>query len=92
MIALKYSTINIPGYNFVCKNKKPTKRGGGLGVFIKEYHDFEIRKDLFDLQENNEFDGLFIEILILANLERTLLLVYYTDHLVLILKMNSVTL
>ena len=55
--------INIPGYNFICKNKKPTKRGGGLGIFIKEYHDFKIRKDLFDLQENNEFDGLFIEII-----------------------------
>ena len=55
--------VNIPGYNFICKHKVPSKRGGGLGIFIKESHTFKVRNDLFQLQENVKFDGLFIEII-----------------------------
>ena len=56
------SLIHLPNYKFVCKHKKKSKRGGGLGIFIKDCHSFKPRNDLFQVDENNIFDGLFIEI------------------------------
>ena len=37
--------VQIPGYNFVYKNREQ-KRGGGLGAYLKEEVDFKTKEDL----------------------------------------------
>ena len=49
---LKY--VQIPGHNFVYKNRKQ-KSGGGGGAYLKEELDFKIREDLDMIQKMNSY-------------------------------------
>jgi len=52
---------NIPGYDFVCKNRK-YKAKGGIGIFVKNKYKFKIRDDISTFIEG-EYESIFIEII-----------------------------
>ena len=52
------SLIDIPGYNFI-RNDRPNKRGGGVGIYIKEGISYKIHTELNKFSEN--FETLFID-------------------------------
>ena len=51
--------LKTPGYNFVYKNREQ-KLGGGVGAYLKEELDFEIREDLNRL--DTTIEQLWLEI------------------------------
>ena len=51
--------LKTPGYNFVYKNREQ-KLGGGVGAYLKEELDFEIREDLNRL--DTAIEQLWLEI------------------------------
>ena len=51
--------FNIPGFNFICKNRK-SNSCGGVAIYIKEGIKFIIRSDL-EVHVDGEFESLVIE-------------------------------
>lgn len=51
---------HIPGYQFVCTNRK-SKTKGGVGIYVNNKHQFKIRNDLSTFIEG-EYETIFIEI------------------------------
>jgi len=51
--------FNIPGYNFVYKNRKTNCRGG-VAIYIKDSIKFSNRPDL-EINHDGEFESIFIE-------------------------------
>ena len=52
--------FQIPGYNFIYKNRKEKCRGG-VAIYVKKEHNYTIRHDLSTFVEG-EFEALFLEI------------------------------
>ena len=52
--------FDIPNYVFVHKSRK-SKRGGGVGIYIKNSNKFKERTDL-TIFEDGIFESIFIEI------------------------------
>ena len=52
--------FDIPNYVFVHKSRK-SKRGGGVGIYIKKSNKFKERTDL-TIFEDGIFESIFIEI------------------------------
>ena len=50
---------NIPGYNMICKNRPPGKRGG-IAIYIQKHITYKHRPDL-EINVENEFESLFID-------------------------------
>ena len=50
----------IPGYSYVSKRRKSTKRGG-VGLYIQNVHSFITREDLSTFDEGT-FKSVFVEI------------------------------
>ena len=48
---LKY--VQIPGYKFNCKNLN-ARRGGGVGLFIKDSIEYKVRHDLNKIDKSIE--------------------------------------
>ena len=51
--------FHLPGYHFICKNRKDKTRGG-VGMYIKENIQFNISEDLSVFIEG-EFESIFID-------------------------------
>ena len=54
--------VSIPGYTFISKPKKSSKTGGGLGIFVKNNLSYKIRPDILNIEDNEHYDGLIVEI------------------------------
>ena len=52
--------FQLPGYHFVCNNRK-SGRGGGVGIYVKDDLLFKIRKDL-TVNYGQELESIFVEI------------------------------
>ena len=55
---LKY--VQIPGYKFNCKNLNE-RRGGGVGLFIKDSVEYKVRHDLNKIDKSIELSGLSVK-------------------------------
>ena len=51
--------VKIPGYNFEYLNRQ-SKRGGGVGCYLKEHFDYKIRDDIF--RKDTSIEHFWIEI------------------------------
>ncbi len=49
--------VNIPGYSFIYKNRRNTRRGG-VGILIRDEIHFTVREDLSTFKEV-EFEAVF---------------------------------
>ena len=45
--------VSLPGYKFSCRNRDE-KRGGGVGVYIKDCITYKIRNDIISLDDSLE--------------------------------------
>ena len=52
--------VNLPGYKFSYRNRDDEKRGGGVGVCIKDCITYKIRSDIISLDDSLE--QLWVEI------------------------------
>ena len=54
------SLFPIPGFNFICKNRQSSTRGG-IAIYIREERSYTVRDDLA-VHIESEFESLVIEI------------------------------
>ncbi len=54
------STVNIDGYDLVCKNR-PVGMGGGVAIYVHKSLSYITREDLA-INVNNQFESVFIEV------------------------------
>src|SRR6056300_434339 len=58
---INHTLYNIDGYIF-CDQYRKHKKGGGVGIFVKNNVDFFIREDLSRTEHSHIFESMFIEI------------------------------
>ena len=54
-----HQSFYLEGYNFEGKNRSGGKNGGGVGLFIRNDIDYEVRNDLSNIE--NEAESIFVE-------------------------------
>ncbi len=58
----KDDRINLPGYHNILTKTREDRRGGGVGIFVKENINFRIREDLSTFIPH-VYESIFIETL-----------------------------
>lgn len=71
--------VQIPGFKFVYKQRSGGRRGGGVGLYIRNFYDFRVLENI-SIFEQSIFESLVVEVSIPKSRNKIILANFYRPN------------